>query len=345
VQGPERCIVVRTQEGEERARATVRRQAQRDQQTWEKRLWHLGNQTFACQPDADAALATAWQRLPPSFVVMSVVTSQVGYAARGRPRTGATPTTQGWRIQATLTRDPVALEQEALRRAAFLVGTNLLDTAAWPDEAIIAVYCEQSVVERGFAFLKDPLYLASSVFVKRPERIMALAFVMTLCLLVYTLAEVRLRRRLAETGQTVPDQVRKPTARPTLRWLFQYYEGIDLLYITHPHGTHMVRRCGWRRSTAWSCSCWDPPTKTPFWPSRKLRIDGHRAATVLDSPSTASAAARPACVASKARAMRAAPSRMVIALRTASRSRVGFRRLAGKRVPACATSTRRATSG
>jgi len=241
VQGPERWIVVRTQEGEERARATVRRQAQRDQQTWEKRLWHLGNQTFACQPDADAALATAWQRLPPSFVVMSVVTSQVGYAARGRPRTGATPTTQGWRIQATLTRDPVALEQEALRRAAFLVGTNLLDTAAWPDEAIIAVYCEQSVVERGFAFLKDPLYLASSVFVKRPERIMALAFVMTLCLLVYTLAEVRLRRRLAETGQTVPDQVRKPTARPTLRWLFQCYEGIDLLYITHPHGTHMVQ--------------------------------------------------------------------------------------------------------
>ncbi len=72
---------------------------------------------------------------------------------------------------------------------------------------------------------------------------------------------------------------------------------------------------------------------------------GHRAATFLDSPSRASAAARPACVASKARAMRAAPPRMVIALRTASRSRVGFRRLAGKRVPACATSTRRATSG
>ncbi len=61
--------------------------------------------------------------------------------------------------------------------------------------------------------------MASSVFVKRPERIMALAFVMTLCLPVYKLAEVRLRRRLAQTGQTVPDQVRKPTARPTLRWL------------------------------------------------------------------------------------------------------------------------------
>jgi transposase len=55
-QGPERWIVVRTREGEERVRATLQRQAQREQETWEKRLWHLGNQTFACAPDAAAAL-------------------------------------------------------------------------------------------------------------------------------------------------------------------------------------------------------------------------------------------------------------------------------------------------
>src|SRR5260221_5834512 len=48
VQGPERWIVVRIQEGEERARATVQRQAEREQQTWGKRLWQLGQQTFAC---------------------------------------------------------------------------------------------------------------------------------------------------------------------------------------------------------------------------------------------------------------------------------------------------------
>jgi transposase len=35
-------------------------------------------------------------------------------------------------------------------------------------------------VERGFRFLKDPLFLASSVFVKKPERIMALSLIMVL---------------------------------------------------------------------------------------------------------------------------------------------------------------------
>jgi transposase len=86
-------------------------------------------------------------------------------------------------------------------------------------------------VERGFAFLKDPLLLASSVFVKKPERIVVLALVMVLCLLVYRLAEHRLREQLAATGQTIPSQLNKPTARPTMRWVFQVFDGIDLLHI------------------------------------------------------------------------------------------------------------------
>ena len=79
---------------------------------------------------------------------------------------------------------------------------------------------------------KDPLFLASSVFVKKPERIIALPFDHgPLRGTVYRLAEYRLRARLAETEQTIPDQVQKPTARPTMRWVFQCFEGIELLHV------------------------------------------------------------------------------------------------------------------
>ena len=50
--------------------------------------------------------------------------------------------------------------------------------------------------------------------------------VMTLALLVYSLAQRRLRARLAETEQTLPNQIDIPTATPTLRWIFQMLEGI-----------------------------------------------------------------------------------------------------------------------
>ncbi len=60
---------------------------------------------------------------------------------------------------------------------------------------------------------------------------------MVLCLLVYRLAEHRLRKRLATTGQTVPSQLKQPTDRPTLRWMFQCFEGISLVRSLPPHGS------------------------------------------------------------------------------------------------------------
>ena len=62
---------------------------------------------------------------------------------------------------------------------------RVLEQAHLSDEQLIGIYKDQGGVERGFRFLKDPLFLASSVFVKKPERIMALSFIMVLCLLVY----------------------------------------------------------------------------------------------------------------------------------------------------------------
>ncbi len=97
------------------------------------------------------------------------------------------------------------------------MGTSVLDPARLPDEELIRTYKGQGGVERGFRFLKDPLFLASSVFVKKPERIVALGFVMVVCLLVYRLAEHRLRKRLAEGGESIPNQAGKPSDKPTMR--------------------------------------------------------------------------------------------------------------------------------
>jgi transposase len=240
-QGRERWLIVRSREGEQRARATLQRQAAREQAMWEKRVWHLGNRAFACEADAQAAFEREQRQVPPWLRTTARVVAVPKYGRAGRPRSQTAPQSQEWHVQITLTRDPAALEQEALRRAAFILATNVLDAATLLDRDVIATYKAQSAVERGFAFLKDPLFLASSVFVKKPHRIMALAFIMVLCLLVYRLAEVRVRVRLAATQATVPDQLRRPTTRPTMRWLFQCFEGIDLHHMTLPEGTRTTQ--------------------------------------------------------------------------------------------------------
>jgi hypothetical protein len=54
------------------------------------------------------------------------------------------------------------------------VATNILDEQRLSHEQVISTYKEQGGVERGFRFLKDPVFLASSIFVKKPEHVIAL---------------------------------------------------------------------------------------------------------------------------------------------------------------------------
>ncbi len=230
-QGSERWVVVRTQASLQRARQTMQRQVSRAQTTWEQTCWHLSNRRFACEADARAAVERELKGKPVWLEVPSDLVAHPQYAGKGRPRKDASPTSYQWQVATTVTVNQEQVEQEALRKACWIVGTNVLDPAVLSDQQLVTTYKDQGGAERGFRFLKDPLFLASSVFVKKPERVMALSFIMVLCLLIYRLAEFRLRSRLAETQQTIPDQVQKPTARPTMRWVFQCFEGIELLHV------------------------------------------------------------------------------------------------------------------
>jgi transposase len=106
-----------------------------------------------------------------------------------------------------------------------VIGTNIPDTEL-SDVEVIKGYKGQGAVERGFSFLKSPVFFVSSLFVKKPSRIEGLLMVMTLALLVYSVAQRWLRNQLSIEGETLPNQINQPTSRPTLRWIFQCMEGI-----------------------------------------------------------------------------------------------------------------------
>jgi transposase len=65
---------------------------------------------------------------------------------------------------ATVTIKQPQLEQEVHRKACFIVATNVLDSAVLFEEEVVSTSKGQGGVECGFRFLKDPLFLASSVF-------------------------------------------------------------------------------------------------------------------------------------------------------------------------------------
>jgi len=140
----ERWLVVRTAQGEERARTTLARKVEQARTQWEKRLWHLGHQRFACAPDAQAALAAQFKACPDWLVVEAAVHAVPKHARPGRPRHDATPDHTEWQVQATRMVDAEAVARQARRNASFLVATNVLDPAALYDHELVQTYTEHT---------------------------------------------------------------------------------------------------------------------------------------------------------------------------------------------------------
>ncbi len=124
-------------------------------------------------------------------------------------------------------------EIEILRKQAgrFILATNLVDENKLEPEEILKNYKNQQSCERGFRFLKDPLFFADSLFVENPERIETMLFLMSLCLLVYNLGQRELRSSLKRIKIGIKNQLGKLTISPTLRWVFQCFQGIHLLIL------------------------------------------------------------------------------------------------------------------
>jgi transposase len=55
------------------------------------------------------------------------------------------------------------------RAGRFILGTNVLDPTELIADDALQEYKNQQGTERGFRLLKDPLFFASSVFLKTPE--------------------------------------------------------------------------------------------------------------------------------------------------------------------------------
>lgn len=211
----------------------VRRQARElveATKAWRK----VCQQDFNCAEDAHAAQHGFNTRWHYHRVQAAQVNEVRRYARPGRPAAGEEPARVKYTLQGELVVEERALIEARRSLGKFIVATNVLAPELLSAPEMLSHYKEQGVsVERGFRFLKDPLFFAHSLFLKSPQRIMALLMVMGLALLVYALAERKLRQALAEHGETIPDQKGRPTATPTLRRVFQIFEGLDPLLVRY----------------------------------------------------------------------------------------------------------------
>jgi transposase len=226
----QRWLVVESSFRGESDRRKLEKNLKKAEVEGQKKLRELSNVEFACSADASSAAPRLSQQL--KYHNLTQITT---LQTTAKPETNSTRYSSSssliFKVQAQLELDASVIAKETKASGRFILATNVLDAEQLNPSEMIVKYKEQQAAERGFGFLKDPLFFTDSVFLKSPERIEALALVMGLCLFVYTFGQRLLRQNLQLTNLTVKNQLGQGTNRPTLPWIFQRFQSVHAVSI------------------------------------------------------------------------------------------------------------------
>lgn len=229
----QRWIIVSSEKAYKREKKTVLKNVAKEKETIRNQCWHFSNKTFTCKGDGlkqAKMMAKKWK-----YHQLEDIQIQVKYkrknGRRGRPKNNE-KMIEVYSIQIDFELSVEKLEKELTKKGRFIIATNLIEEQdELSDESVLQAYKDQQYVERGFRFLKDPMFFVDAVYLEKEERIMAMAMLLGVSLLIYSLCEKRLRKVLVNESEIFFDPFCKQTSNPTIRRVFQVFEGIHVVYI------------------------------------------------------------------------------------------------------------------
>jgi transposase len=204
-----RLIVVHSSKLDKRKASKLERDLSRQKAERDEKIAELGAVEFECELDAQAALNRLRQECSGSLYGISgnVEAGEVVLrrARRGRPRKEEEfPTKTVWRVKASVgPLNEEAYEHARQRASCFVLMTNIHYAKEYPADKVLREYKEQSCVELSFEATKEPEFVGA-MYVKKPERLEALAYVILLSALVSVVMQRRARRYAEATGEPLP---------------------------------------------------------------------------------------------------------------------------------------------
>lgn len=216
----QRWIIVHSKEAYERSQKTISAKINKEKIRFEKEYKKINRQNFSCQKDAEHALIELIKR----YKFHEIKTIEIkDRLSKSKKIT--------FEFKLELIEQSNTKEKQLRLGGMFLLATNQLDKTMLSASQVLDYYKDQSLIENRFNIFKNASCFASKIYLKRKERIIALAMVMCLSLLIYSLAERQLRHALILTNATIPNQSGKPTQAPTMKWIYQLFEGVALVTI------------------------------------------------------------------------------------------------------------------
>jgi len=240
---PYRLIVVHSSSLDKRKAKTLEKNLLKQREELEAQLEQLSKVEFACEPDAKAALERVRsENRDALYMIAGDVQAEEAILKRcrpGRPRKDEPlPIKTIFRARASVgdlkEREYAELK---LRASCFVLITNMLDEEEHPAEKVLRDYKEQTAVELQFRAIKEPEFVGA-MFVKRPERLEALAYVVLLAAMVRAIIQRRARRYAEIENEELPIPGKRMTKRPTARMILDSFDAVVVVIL--PDGSRML---------------------------------------------------------------------------------------------------------
>ena len=193
------------------------------------------SETFACMPDAEAAMVKFQKEHQNAFFgIQDQIISTEQFVRRnqkGRPKKDESREYQTVYQLAlkvgNLNQDVFQREKERL--SCFVLITNIMDSSK-SGATILDEYKSQSSVELQVKAIKDPEFVGA-LYLKRPDRIEALAYVVLMALLIKNLLERRVRRALKTEKDPLilPGNIK--SFSPTADKILAMFSVIDVIHL------------------------------------------------------------------------------------------------------------------
>ena len=194
-----------------------------------QKVKQLCKQLFSCKKDAQHTLDILEKKCKTIQFLETKILAIEGYEGKGKPKKDALKIIKGYQIEIIYATEITHYHTQKEELGYFVLASNEVENKLTPTQKLLG-YKDQNKVEKGFRFLKDPVFHASTIFIKKPERIQAVLMIMALSLLVYSTLEFTLRKSLVENNETLPNQAKKQVQNPTMKWIFILLKGVHCLY-------------------------------------------------------------------------------------------------------------------
>jgi transposase len=151
----QRWIVIYSNAASHRAIKTITRQVERAKDKTQNELFHLQAQRFSCKTDAQCSINKIRKKLKYHQISDTLFIEHKVYHSKGRPKKGEEAKCIEWQ----------AITQVIEQKSCFILATNTntnTNVKALSPEEVFKHYKAQSVLERGFRFLK--YYLSSILY-------------------------------------------------------------------------------------------------------------------------------------------------------------------------------------